>query len=418
MKNAVCLLWMIIFLVGCKASTFEIQEPVFVEPSQPYPLSPEELPVLGLYKFARVAAFGNAQCASIFVADLDNDGDDDLLLSSEENNSINQVYENTGGGVFRNTGDVLEFNDTGNPRLNFGLAVGDLNGDGLKDIAAADAWAGMNIYLNRGDLRFAWSQAYSFRGLLELKGVGIADLNNDGFTDVVVGSHNGDNRGDRVLLNDGEGNLVDTRQSLNADVTWDIAMVDVNQDRAPDFISINRYAESAQKLNLNNGEGRFMPPVLLPDSVDDSADIKCFTQGKYSYCFVANSWGFSKEGEYLGRDRYNREFVFNEKGELIQDIRFGEPNAETKEFCLIDFNHDGNMDLVSGNWNGPVVMNLSKPSDNGSLTFGPDIPLFQIGNVSAIGCADFNGDGLFDFVVGDQRNSEPSQYVLVFGIGE
>ena len=418
MKKSLWLAFLVVIITGCSNSTPEVNEPVYVDPGESYPLVFEDLPILGPYPFARVAAFGNAQCASIYVSDLDNDGDDDLVLSSEENNSINQVYENTGGGVFRNTGDVLEFNDTGNPKLNFGLAVGDLNGDRLNDIAAADAWAGMNIYLNRGNLRFAWSQVYSFRGMLELKGVGIADLNKDGFADVVVGSHNGDNRGDRVLLNDGQGNLIDTRQSLNADVTWDIAMVDVNQDGASDFISVNRYAESAQKLNLNNGEGRFLPPVLLPDSVDDSADIKCFTQGSYSYCFVANSWGFSKEGDYLGRDRYNREFVFNEKGELVQDISFGEPYAETKDFCLVDFNGDGNLDLVSGNANGPVVMNLSTPSEDGLLLFGPDIPLFQIGHVSAIGCADFNGDGLVDFVVGDQQDSGPSQYVLLFGVGK
>ena len=182
--------------------------------------------------FRNHGPFGRYAVASIEPADLDGDSDVDLILASEENNSIIQVYENLGGAEFRNSGTVFEFESPDSRHWNFGITVADFNGDGRSDIATADAWAGMNIYFNKGNLDFDLSQNYTFPGMGEVKGIDSADLDKDGDMDIILGDHNGESRGDRVLFNNGLGWMIDSEQSIGWDITWDVFAIDLKSRRS------------------------------------------------------------------------------------------------------------------------------------------------------------------------------------------
>ena len=127
--------------------------------------------IMGKFKLQEVGFLGHYAIPSILPADLDKDGDIDLVLASEENGSIIQVYENLGNAIFRNSGAVFPFESPDLRHWNFGITVADFNEDGLPDIATADAWAGLNLYFNLGNLRFAWLQNYVFPGMGEVKGI-------------------------------------------------------------------------------------------------------------------------------------------------------------------------------------------------------------------------------------------------------
>lgn len=359
--------------------------------------------------------FGRYNVSSILPADLDGDGDLDLVLASEENNSIIQVYENLGDGVFRNSGCTFAFQSPDERHWNFGITVADFNGDGLPDIATADAWAGLNVYFNYGGFRFAQVQNYTFEGMGEVKGIASADLNNDGYIDIILGDHNGTNRGDRILFNDGTGRMVDSGQSIGWDITWDVFATDINRDGAIDYVSVNRYGHEPSRVHLNNGRGFFETTYDIPDAFDDSMDVKCLAYGNYTYCFIANSEGKNK--------RQNRILVFDDAGKLIDDRRFGQVGAETKDMCLVDLNSDGLPDLVTANYNGPSMVYLSYLESNGLLSFEKSMPLFSIDRTTSIGCGDFNGDGLIDFIVGTGQDtvnpvlSEPTgEYYLLLQV--
>ena len=356
--------------------------------------------------YDRGGGFGWYAVASIEFADLDNDGDVDLILASEENNSIIQVYENLGGAEFRNSGTVFEFESPDSRHWNFGITVADFNGDGWPDIATADAWAGMNVYLNKGNLDFDLSQKYTFEGMGEVKGIDSADLDKDGDMDMILGDHNGESRGDRVLFNNGSGRVVDSGQSIGWDITWDVFVIDLNHDGAPDYISINRYAFEPTRVHFNNGSGFFATAFNVPNALDDSYDIKCFARGSHSYCFIANSEGSTR--------RQNRMIVFDVAGTLIVNKGFGRVGAETKSMCLVDMNLDGILDLVAGNYNGDSLVYYLAPGTSGLLDFAGSKSLFAIEGTTAIGCADFNADGLTDFVVGIERpGGQKNEYRLV-----
>jgi hypothetical protein len=362
-------------------------------PTKPQPLpTPAQPPPVGSLNFKEVSTFGHYAVASIEPADLDGDGDVDLVLASEENDSIIQVYENLGYATFRNSGNTFQFQSPEERHWNFGIVVVDFNGDTLPDIATADAWAGLNIYFNYGGLQFAHVQNYTFEGMGEVKGIASADLDNDGDIDIVLGVFNGENHGDRILFNDGSGRMVDSGQSINFDTTWKVFAIDINRDSATDFISVNRYAKEPARVNLNNGSGLFETTDDIPDTLDDSYDVKCYVHGNYTYCFIANSMG--------EHNRKNRILVFDKKGKVIDDKRFGEFNDETKDLCLVDLNSDGLLDIVAGNYNFGSRVYFAKPDSNGILTFEKSTTLFSIERTSQIGCDDFNGDGLIDFVVG------------------
>jgi hypothetical protein len=361
---------------------------------------------LGPLTFHEVSRFGHYQVASIEVADLDSDGDLDLILASEENNSIIQVYENLGKGVFRNSGNTFAFQSPDERHWNFGIDVCDLNGDKRPDIVTADAWAGMNVYFNYGGLRFKQVQNFVFPGMGEVKGIACADLNRDRYSDIILGDHNGESRGDRVLFNDGAGRLIDSGQSISWDITWDVFSIDLNRDGAPDYISINRYAKEPSRVHLNNGKGFFTKTFDIPDALDDSYDIKCFAKGDYTYCFIGNS-------EDL-RGRLNRFLIFDKIGELITNKGFGELNAGTDAMCLVDLNAEGNLELIAGNYNGNSLAYFFKPDARGILDFERSIPLFVIPQTTSIGCGDLNGDGLIDLVIGAQdRQNAIMEYRLL-----
>lgn len=373
---------------------------MIVSPSAPYTHVLENIPVLGEFRFKKISSFGHYTVPSVFPSDLDNDGDIDLILASEENNSIIQVYENLGDATFRNSGNIFQYQSPDNRHWNFGITVADFNEDGLPDIATADAWAGMNIYQNMGRLQFAWRQNYVFPEMGEVKGITSADLNHDNHIDIILGDHNGDSRGDRILFNDGTGFMVDTNQSINWDVTWDLFAIDINRDGNPDYLSVNRYNEKPAKLNLNDGSGIFNNSVDLPDFLDDSYDVKCFAYGDYTYCFIANSSS--------GTGRRDRILTFDKSGKIIADTKFDPVDSETKDLCIVDMNLDSTLDIITGNYNNASSVYLAKLESNEILSFNEGIPLFPINQIGAIGCADFNSDGLVDFVIGfnDQDNAE------------
>ena len=337
----------------------------------------------------------SADAFSIALGDLNIDGYLDLVIVSNESNTIIQAYLNNGEGYFEKLNYSFPISSDSNPLWNFGIVLKDFNSDGFLDIATADAWRGVNVYLNLKD-SFNWNQAILVPEVNEVKGVDSADVDNDGDVDLVFGGHNGiPDRGDRIYFNDGAGNFIDSGQRIGNDVTWDTIFGDIDNDGDFDYISINRYREHPSKVHINDGTGNFEASVdIITTQTDDSYDVKLadLNMDGLLDLVIANSID-------VQQDTTSKIFINQGNGSfLVSSDKLGPPDCETKGLELIDINNDGYYDIVLGNYNQANMIY----TNNGFGVFIQETVSVPTNGGSAIAAGDLNNDGYVDLVTGSK----------------
>jgi hypothetical protein len=145
------------------------------------------------------------------------------------------------------------------------VAVADLNGDGYPDVVTTNQCltsdcqqGGVSVMLGNGDGTLQSAISYHSNGYHPWS-LAIGDLNGDGYLDLVVGNFFG---GFAVLLGYGNG-------TFQAPVTYDntaislfsVELGDLNGDGIPDLV-LACWNGDIQVL-LGNGDGSFQPPTIF-----------------------------------------------------------------------------------------------------------------------------------------------------------
>ena len=213
--------------------------------------------------------------ASLF-ADLDNDGDLDLYVTSMPTVMDGKtivpctLFRNDGGGTFT---DVSKGNGACPSDLaGRSAAVLDADGDGLLDLLVGDdpfpGYKGRKssrLFRNKGGLQF--EDASESSGLPSgIPGLGVAagDVNNDGWPDFFLSARDG---GNRLFLNDGKGKFREAPGSRETfawtfgegdDSTAGVCIADVNRDGLLDIVVGHHFKRPwlkpvAVRLYLNRG---------------------------------------------------------------------------------------------------------------------------------------------------------------------
>jgi hypothetical protein len=324
----------------------------------------------------------------IAVADFNRDGKLDLVISA---NFSLVVMLGNGDGTFK--APITASSQAGS------MVVGDFNGDGIPDLALTGS--PVYILLGKGDGTF---QPPIFNGSVLFAGFGVAvgDINGDGKLDVIAGSQDGI----FVMLGDGKGNL-----STPVDIGFgpnptQVALADVNGDKKLDAVVFDPLGGNFWVL-LGKGDGTFQPATSYPMGTaqalatgflvadlngDGILDVAVAGQTPLPGVQFLTAPGTILVFSGSGDGTFQPGVQYNPSGEVTWALAAG------------DFNGDGLADLafVSIRTSTPtqvgVMFGAPQPWSLGNTFLSPNS--FAVGPIPGLpALADLNGDGILDMAV-------------------
>jgi hypothetical protein len=264
-----------------------------------------------------------------------------------------------------------------------GVAVGDINNDGLQDLFFTSNQGDCKLYLNKGDFKFEdITKSAGIKTSHFCTGTVMADVNNDGFIDIYVSRSNpffsDENRENLLFINQGD----------------------------------NTFVEMGKEYGVN--DAGYTSNATFFD-FDNDGDLDLFV-GNHPIDF---------DSDIRKRSCYE-EFTPLESDHLYENLGNGTFKKVTKHagissyaFCLgiaiSDFDGDGRPDIyVANDYYGPDFLYINQ----GNGTFKErHQDFFKRTSTNAMGCdaADFNNDGLVDFMVVDMLPNDNYRRKLLSG---
>lgn len=313
-----------------------------------------------------------------------------------------------------------------------GVAVADLNGDGIADLAMVDGNQ-LLLYYGQGSGAGEFFDPPSVTLQLSAtgpgNGIGIADFDRDGRLDIAVGLTASAQVA--VVLQPAPGLFIVTQVSSGAAVTGSLSVGDVNNDSVPDIV----LSSGSQVWELNgNGGGGFQPPVSRSfvaqvTALSNIADLNGDGIGDLAYGLANSSVGFlvGNAGGNLGQgpnltgvvgtpasiatgDLDNdsiRDLAIATQSPALQTFRgqggFGYAPVSNRPLIstpvrvgIAEMTGDSLRDVVLVQSDGEVV----ELSGTGGAVVAPFFSTFSTPQPQALALADVNADGNTDVVVG------------------
>ena len=281
---------------------------------------------------------------AIAGGDFNNDGNEDLIFGANVNEPTKlQVALGKGSGKFTKGSRFWHYQT-----YPFGIASGDFNQDGTLDLATVTSCCTLSVFLGQANASFQHRADYTQFVSTPYQAVN-ADFNGDGLLDLAVATQGGpyllEGKGDGTF---GKPRLIVANNNLGCSFGPALYVTDLNGDGKSDLAYCERDQNSGKIwVALGNGDGTFRKPASLT--------IHPY-QGAFS-------------------------------------------------FTIGDFNSDGKTDLLANYIVGvnPIRAETDLFLGNGDGTFQrkkiiklPGLPFYNAEN--GFEPADFNSDGLLDFI--------------------
>lgn len=298
--------------------------------------------------------------------------------------------------VFTNSPELLPFTtNSGNC-----MAVTDLNGDGLDDIAVLDSSRYLRILYQNIDGHF---QGYNIGRLstADQWGMAVADMDNDGHKDVFTGG-NGDGQHYRRITAPG----VATAGTVQTHGMFmqNISIGDIDNDGMLDVFGCHDTGEP--RTWINDGSGN----LNLTPYIDFSSNPPSDMSGNYCSVFT----DFNNDGHldlFIGKcrqgvnnpedpRRWNRMFM-NDGQNQYNDVApaHGLQNKhQTWSADFGDWDNDGDLDLIVMNHDHPMQFFENDGNGNFAEVTGADQSI--VGGFLQSHFEDFDNDGYLDILVG------------------
>jgi Bacterial Ig-like domain (group 3)/FG-GAP-like repeat len=380
---------------------------------------------------------GGGAAWSSEVADLDGDGNLDVIVSNYDNGKNGDgsvgVFMGNGDGTLR---PVVVY-DTGGWYTET-LAIGDLNGDGKPDVLVTSLCKTscpsgstniITVLLNNGDGTLRSAGIYSTGGREDTSGEGsvvpvvIADLNHDGIPDVVVLNQGDGNFGDGmlgVLIGNGDGTFQPVvTYDTGGFIAGSFVVADLNGDGKPDMAVINCAPAGSTGcpgnggtvgVLLGKGDGTFLPVQLYNKAASWFSEpiVAADLDGDGKMDLLVGNACMRTEGSCVG-DGSVGVFLGKGDGTFQPEVTYDSGGYDAASIVLADVNGDGKQDLVLDNGGVGVMLG------NGDGTYQP-VQTYPIVSASgAVAVTDVNGDGYADLI---ETNGTGGSVSVFLGLGD
>lgn len=244
-------------LLNCPPGCPDPPDPEPEEPDPEEPVEPEPEPIT-LIEFSPAKAIGvDDHPRSVVIGDLNGDGHRDLVSANLGNSNVS-VLLGDGSGSF---GAATEFpvgdnQWSGSPRS---LAIGDLDNDGDLDLVTANA-ASNNVSVLLGDGTGDFATRVNFAVGSNPGSVAIGDLDSDGIQDLVTAQPRSDDVS--ILRGRGGGTFAAATQVPAGNGPVSVAIRDLNDDGKLDLATANYFGDDVSILP-GDGQGSFGAPTHL-----------------------------------------------------------------------------------------------------------------------------------------------------------
>lgn len=343
-------------------------------------------------------------------ADLDDDGDLDMVVSNIPNFNVNlsladapSIYLNDGDGNFEKIVDNTVISDGVSSRS---ASVIDYNNDGKPDVFLSGYNSRIGDFRNRlfrnnGNLDFTSNEVPAFRKTFNSEEGSWADVDNDGDLDLFVAGGFQEFNQDFIYENRGDGRFESVRTGtiyetlFNSGVySWAASWVDYDNDGDQDLFVPNDVGGAQASLMFRNlGDGTF--------EVDDAVAFVNETlqiRGAQWADFDQDGW---QDLVMIDRREYPIFYFNNGDGtfERVASIDALGTNLSVHRISTVgDVNNNGKLDIIFASGGYSIY------ESNNDRTFTEienAIPEIESGIFAGMSLADMDGDGDLDMFRGN-----------------
>lgn len=271
----------------------------------------------------------DAYISNFFVADLNGDSKNDVIITSSYSNDKLYWVENLGDGNFSNE-NIISL-DINNPNK---IYSSDMDNDGDFDILVNNSDNEILLFENLGNGNFN-SEQVIYSTSKSVKKIVVEDINNDGYLDIVSGHSNG-----TIFWSENYTNNSFSDKKLitsQADSGRSIGFLDINNDGYKDLIS-SSYDDDNVKYFLNQNGISFGNQIIIDDSHENPYEIKIIDFDNDGLLdIVISFWTNDKIGWYKNLNNSN----WSTLTLLVDNIE------NPTSFIVEDFNNDNSFEIVT-----------------------------------------------------------------------